>query len=370
MTLSTTEKFSLKRRLAKEAGMSISDWSEAAQKHVEDNGLNFDEWLETGGQLTSSHIFTEAREQEPAATQIEEVDNEKPLLSNEEIESLISGYPKPHFDGTEENQESVNTDSDVLDNTVSAESTEESRSTGNIYEEPVVKNPVDEATINEEQQVKSAVQEHTVESTETPTQTYTNDKESPAVEKPAPQVTQSALARETGVLESNRTVSDIGIDKLTTIPAVDGVTDENIDKVGYAEFIENHASGVCQKIKRKNISLSAYGPNVEKLEFKQLSLMEFGKHHFLGSKVSEKEEDALAMNLSMYCQQSTKQELVIALTVETIEEPFAYCSLLYPLSTIKKFVNATQYDVRVNFDVDNPKDLVMVVKKHERNVRL
>lgn len=132
----------------------------------------------------------------------------------------------------------------------------------------------------------------------------------------------------------------------------------------FAEMIETMVSQQCQVSGVKNLDLVSFGIRAKTLTFKMLSVMEFGKHRFLGAPFTQEEEDIIIHRLALHVAQSDKERIVIA-AVKPIDSGnnLLMYSLQFTDSIAQRFADMFDYKVYINKHEADVSKLVMIVDK-------
>ena len=173
----------------------------------------------------------------------------------------------------------------------------------------------------------------------------------PAQEEPKPQPP---------VLESTPNLGDTSV--FQKISA--SVSQETPVIDSYAEMVENMVSTQCQLSGVKNLDLTTFGVRAQVIKFPNLSVLEYGKHKFLGAPFTEEEENSIMHKIALHVATSNKETIVIRAVQEVRDSHgLVFHSLLFNDSIAKKFVNMFNYAVYTNPNEADVSKLVLVIKK-------
>ena len=107
------------------------------------------------------------------------------------------------------------------------------------------------------------------------------------IEQPAPVQEEPKVV--VPVLESTPSLGDTSV--FQKISASTNQETPVIDS--YAEMVENMVSTQCQLSGVKNLDLTTFGVRAQVIKFPNLSVLEYGKHKFLGAPFTEEEENSI-----------------------------------------------------------------------------
>lgn len=416
--MNITERLALKNRLIRESGLSADEWHARAAMEARSEGLELNQWIALGKnvspdkELSSSKIFTDgnttASAEVAASAETDSVTKDTKLSTPGDVSTASAEGASTEATGdtvmsadtgqSEGEQPSGATTPEGSTTGLSAETTinpDLSDHSAESNPPAVVDESAADAVSAERVSESSTIAGKTKEEGEAPRQEEPIPESVKAVESAPishsshdgnPQQAAPQSVNSGGY--TDRTLEVIGKGKggpiITeksdfALPSATSATQGLLNKVAaataqddaeaasgdaYAEFIENHVSKLCQQSRVTNIDISSFGIRAQSLKFKNLQILTYGKHKFLGVPFSAKEEEALVFRLGLYCQQSPKDKLVIQAVTEVRDTSgFTFYSLLFTDQIIQKFVNATNFTVYINSDDPDVSKLVVVVEK-------
>jgi hypothetical protein len=410
--MNLAERVAMKNKLIAESGLDAKEWQARATIAARSENLEFNDWLALGKNvpldvtLGTTSIFTDGAstaQEETTATSVVEGDEvvteDNKLSTQEHIEETATESAeedKKLLPEVQEEPVSAEANASIAEEAIEEESTEsESKEIVDqasslrvaAAEAAVASEPAERKQPEQESASSEAVKEQEVADVPTPkdeqqTATLTSEaKAAEEIEKAAEEImavdttdrTLEVIGKEKGgpaITEATNPVvgsGDVATQALfSKVAAATSQVGEETEASGdtYAEFIENHVSKLCQQARVSNIDLTSFGIRARSLNFKNLKILSYGKHKFLGLPLNAKQEEALVFRLGLYCQQSPKEKLVIEAVSEVKDSTgFTFYSLLYTDSVVQKFVNATNFTVYINANDPDVSKLVMVVEK-------
>lgn len=385
------ERVALKNRLISESGLTQSEWQAAAIMEANAAGIELNAWIELGQNvsdklITTTAIFTEA---EPTSSE------EDSAESTKEEPTLVEQVLKV-FDLAEETDLAAKTEETILDEekelpvTESVTEPDQAESLRKVAAQTTAASDTEVSDTESAKDIKTEVLEEstvvkknseievvtvlTKEPNLSPKPVPANVDKALPVEKVAITAdnTKAVLGKEDGpaITESSEfasSYSDLAVEKLfKKVDADVKATDASPNSSGdaYAEFIENHVSKLCQTHRVSNLDITSFGIRAQSINFKQLKLLAYGKHKFLGAELTPKEEEAIVFRLGLYCQQNDKEKIAIKAVSEVKDSTgFVFYTLLFTESVIQKLANATDFTIYINGNESDVSKLMVVVEK-------